>query len=56
MILTLPRAANSFLELAGCSRVYVSGAIVSLQAVTVHCYKYLTRTAEITILEITANK
>ena len=28
MILTLPRARNSFLELAGSSRVYVSRAIL----------------------------
>ena len=58
MIQILPCAWNSFLDLAGGSRVFVSRGIlinVSLHRVIVHYYRYLAKTAEITILELTAN-
>ena len=57
VIQILPKARNSFLELAGGCRVYVLELFyssVSLHRVIVHDYGYLTRTAEITILELTA--
>ena len=58
MIQILPMARDSFHELAGGSRVFVSRAILikcEPTRIIVHYYRYLTRTAEITILELTAN-
>ena len=58
MILILPRARNSFLTWqveVGYLFLELFYSSVSLHRVIVHYYRYLTRTAEITILELTAN-